>query len=592
MFSDGMVAVATDPGVTPAWPGPDDERPDARLDGRLLSAVSDLHVVLRSTPTLLPVDGRDRLGQERREVVEQLDDYVLSRLAAMERPPLVVVGGPSGVGKSTLVNSLLGEAVTQPGLLRPTTRSPVLVHHPAERSWFAAEGVLPGLARVDGPCDDPGTLRMVPSSSLPPGIAIVDAPDFDSVDDQNRTLAAKLLTAADVWLFVTSAARYSDQLPWRHLELALEREATVVVVMNRIPAEDLSRVSEHLRRMLDERGFPRELSFFVENGPVDDDGILPADHVADLKQFVESLCRDTGAASSMVQQTVVGSVRRAVALAPRVADAAAHQAVAVGTLVARADEAYDAALAELRQALGDPRILAGQFAAQWREFSGVPDARSLPETFGSVRRRLLGAGATAEPEVARLELALNMVLENLVVAGAERAARRVTDDVRASALGETLLDHADDDLTRPARSLRVHAPQAFAAWQRGVVDAVRQELVSSDLAEGLDATAVRGLAVAVGVHAVTTPGLLDARAATLDRQGLGGLVVTAAEALATAAEGLLRDERERYLRVAAQCGWAAEDDVRLRTAAAAVARLLDEPPRPVSSTDTGKGLLR
>ena len=39
---------------------------------------------------------------------------------------------------------------------------------------------------------------------------MLDAPDIDSVVVQNRQLASQLLAAADLWLFVTSAARYAD----------------------------------------------------------------------------------------------------------------------------------------------------------------------------------------------------------------------------------------------------------------------------------------------------------------------------------------------------------------------------------------------
>lgn len=49
---------------------------------------------------------------------------------------LAVVGGSTGAGKSTLINSLIGAEVSAPGLLRPTTRGPVCVCHPADASWF------------------------------------------------------------------------------------------------------------------------------------------------------------------------------------------------------------------------------------------------------------------------------------------------------------------------------------------------------------------------------------------------------------------------------------------------------------------------
>ena len=49
-------------------------------------------------------------------------------------------------------------------------------------------------------------------------------------------LAAQLLAAADLWLFVTSAARYADQVPWDFLKAAVERSTAVAVVLDRTPA--------------------------------------------------------------------------------------------------------------------------------------------------------------------------------------------------------------------------------------------------------------------------------------------------------------------------------------------------------------------
>ena len=63
---------------------------------------------------------------------------------------LTVVGGSTGAGKSTLVNSLVRHRVTEPGVIRPTTRAPVLVHHPDDAHWFTDDRILPGLARSTG----------------------------------------------------------------------------------------------------------------------------------------------------------------------------------------------------------------------------------------------------------------------------------------------------------------------------------------------------------------------------------------------------------------------------------------------------------
>ena len=115
---------------------------------RLRSALQ--HVVL---PLELPNVAERRAT--RSEMVDQLEDYVIPRVMTLDAPLLAVVGGSTGAGKSTLVNSLVGTRVTEPGVLRPTTRSPVLVHNPADAGWFGQDRLLPDLERVHRTTSDP-----------------------------------------------------------------------------------------------------------------------------------------------------------------------------------------------------------------------------------------------------------------------------------------------------------------------------------------------------------------------------------------------------------------------------------------------------
>lgn len=193
-------------------------------------------LVAAELPLDLPQVAEHRVT--RRELVDQIEDYALPRLMSIEAPLLTVVGGSTGAGKSTLVNSLVGTRVTEPGVLRPTTRSPVLVHNPADAGWFAEDRILPDLARTDRSTADPRALQLVATDAIPQGLAVLDAPDIDSVDEDNRLLAAQLLAAADLWLFVTSAARYADQVPWDFLRAAAERSTAVAVVLDRTPGRD------------------------------------------------------------------------------------------------------------------------------------------------------------------------------------------------------------------------------------------------------------------------------------------------------------------------------------------------------------------
>src|SRR6187200_2986537 len=98
---------------------------------------------LRDVRLGLDVPGADDARRVRDDLVGQVDDYLLPRLRQMEAPALIVVGGSTGAGKSTLVNSLVGAVVSPSGVLRPTTRVPVLACSPDDVRWFEDARILP-----------------------------------------------------------------------------------------------------------------------------------------------------------------------------------------------------------------------------------------------------------------------------------------------------------------------------------------------------------------------------------------------------------------------------------------------------------------
>src|SRR5690606_11054080 len=99
---------------------------------------------LREIELPLPVAGAEQARAEARAALSQLADHVTPRLASLDAPLLVVIGGSTGAGKSTLVNALVGAPVSRSGAIRPTTRRPVLLHHPADEPWFTGTRILPG----------------------------------------------------------------------------------------------------------------------------------------------------------------------------------------------------------------------------------------------------------------------------------------------------------------------------------------------------------------------------------------------------------------------------------------------------------------
>src|SRR3954463_9693828 len=143
------------------------------MSATVAEPLSRLRDDLRAVRLELDVPGAAEARRVRDDLVAQVDDYLLPRLAQMEAPALIVVGGSTGAGKSTLVNSLVGSVVSPAGVLRPTTRSPVLACHTGDLSWFEGDRILPGLARSTGEASPGDTaLRLVSTDALTPGVGL------------------------------------------------------------------------------------------------------------------------------------------------------------------------------------------------------------------------------------------------------------------------------------------------------------------------------------------------------------------------------------------------------------------------------------
>src|SRR5688500_17803622 len=188
-------------------------------------------------------DARERARQLR----DHVTTYVLPRVASLDTPLLVVLLGPTGAGKSSLMNALAGAAVSQSGVLRPTTRVAIVLATDAD-ARLLADGPLRGVWSV---------CRLVTDGARP-GVALVDSPDIDSVERANRALADALVEAADLCVFVTTASRYADQVPWDVLRRVKERGLPLLVMINRLPADDADRtdVFDDARRLIADAALP------------------------------------------------------------------------------------------------------------------------------------------------------------------------------------------------------------------------------------------------------------------------------------------------------------------------------------------------
>jgi len=506
----------------------------------LTIALTDLRDALASVRLPLPLPRAAELTGLSRDFSKQLDDYVLPRLQRIEAPLLAVVGGSTGAGKSTLVNSLIGRVVTKPGVIRPTTRSPVLVYHPDDARWFADERILPGLIRSSASSDDTRSLHLVPEPTLPRGLAVLDAPDIDSVVVENRRLAAQLLSAADLWLFVTSAARYADAVPWDYLASAVDRSAAVAVVVDRVPPAAMAEVPPHLGQMMTERGLASSPLFAVPETTTDADGLLPDAAVAPIRGWLAALAADQNTRARVVMQTLDGAIGSLTRQAPDIAQAVDDQLESLEQLRSDANASYQEAARTVNVQSADGTLLRGEVLARWHDFVGTGEFfRALEQKIGWLRDRIWAA-IKGEPKGASdVAVAVESGLEALLREEGEKAAERAEAAWRANPAGRMLLDRAGADLRRVSEDYPSRAARAIRAWQGDVMELVSDEGSGRRTKARIAAFGVNGVGVALMLVAFAhTGGLVGAEVGVA-----GGTAVLAQRVL----EAVFGDDAVRRL---------------------------------------------
>ncbi|QXT63760.1 dynamin family protein [Tessaracoccus palaemonis] len=441
---------------------------------QLTAAFRRLDATLPLAQFPLPIEGAEALRSLAGSMAHQVRDYLLPRAARLDAPLLAVVGGSTGAGKSTLVNSILRSQVTRPGVLRPTTKSPVLVCHPSDEAWFRTEHVLPDLVRTDTQLHDSRALHIVATEALPPGLALLDAPDIDSIDDANRSLARQLLFAADLWLFVTSAARYADAVPWEYLATAAERNTVVAVIVNRCPPGALSDIGGHLAQLLSERGLPQAKLFAVAERALPSDGMVPPGDVSGIRQWLGQLTSESGARAQVAVQSLAGSVRSLDAQLTELTAGVQRQRDALAELRRETVAPYQRAAAAVAEAAGDGSLLRGEILSRWQDLVGTGEfMRSVEERISAIRDRISG-WFKGEPKVEAMEVAIADSLTAVLLEAGERAAEETAASWSLTRWGRDILSAAPH-LQRASEQFPEAAAAAIRAWQTDVLSLVEQQ---------------------------------------------------------------------------------------------------------------------
>ncbi|QQU85112.1 GTPase domain-containing protein [Corynebacterium riegelii] len=440
-----------------------------------IDAVTRLRNALAATT--LP----DEAAAEAHAVVNQFDDYILPRLANLDAPLLAVIGGSTGSGKSTLVNALLRERVSNPGVIRPTTRQPVLVANPGDAEWFNSPRVLPGLTRSHGAGNEQSTtLRIVETPNLPQGLSLLDAPDFDSIDDRNRALATQLLAAADLWIFVTTPARYADQLVWNFLHDAAARGIEVVVVLNRLDEASAETVPQDLRRMMAEAGLEDAtvftVPFVVDLGNNQEtqatDEFLPAELVAPLNTYLHELAQDTAARRAVAGKTVAGAVEGALAKVDAAVVTRQRREDFANQLDATIFDIYKDAHRHIIDATSDGQMLRSEVMDRWQDVVGTSDVFRGFERWFSQTVDKVGSFFSGQPAPLReVETELESGLHAVIVDAADTASSRSWS--RIGVMAPQLRENADPALARASQDINEQAAKLIREWQSGILERIQ-----------------------------------------------------------------------------------------------------------------------
>jgi hypothetical protein len=512
---------AASAGEAPADLSEPPTEPYVKVDARRLeSALLGLRHPIVTVPLLLEAPGVAEARAERRKLLSQIDDYLLPRLRQSGAPILVALVGSTGAGKSTLMNSLVGKKVSQTGIRRPTTNSPVLACHPSDAHWFAENVFLPTLPRVRQqglamPGRD-GLLVLAASEGMPRGVALLDTPDIDSVVQAHRDFAHQFLDASDLWLFMTSARRYADAAVWELLQDARDRAAALAVVLSRVPPSSAQLLSAHFDAMLEANGLTDFRRFLIAETMVTD-AMLPTEIARPVREWLEETAQGDDRRVAVLTQTMSGMLDTFRTRIPALAAHAGTQLTLRGELRESVQGAYDGGLAELDRDIANGSLLRGEVLARWQDFAGTGDLmrtlqvrRGRATTSRSKKKRRLPARAGA------LRAALRASLESLLVAIADRAAedavarwqqhpasaallselaaaaeagRSAASDYLALALVDLgMADNAADEggatqvdvaaLARSSPELAAAARRAVRAWQERVLQLVQAENVT------------------------------------------------------------------------------------------------------------------
>jgi energy-coupling factor transporter ATP-binding protein EcfA2 len=326
-------------------------------------------------------------------LIQRLDDAILPRLRDVATPQIVVLFGATGCGKSIVLNTLSRCAAVPTGVIRPTTRRPVMAATRADLDCLAGHPVRTMVTPVAAP-------------AALTGRAVVELPDSGFAERADQPALGRLIRLADLRIAVTSASRYGDGTLW---ELLLGSDAETRphgLIVNRVASRD----SETIRVDLTERlgGLPTEdpravivhESDVLEQCLSEDDGTHLDEWLDELAESASGGGTGIGPAEAEWWSDVEAGIGRDVAALARAADRCSDEAEGLRAALDTAWQSIKVSEAALLSARTSIHANGGGPSAQHDKTGGEPGGVAAPAATGHIAKDQTidqGAGPDSVP---------------------------------------------------------------------------------------------------------------------------------------------------------------------------------------------------